>query len=773
MSAVRDIFIEVQRSVQTHKLCAKKLGAALNAEQENITFFLKGGVDRILLHPATGACVDRSVAFVGNFLASAEDRILEVTLKHICGRLQSSNKVVRQRVCQIANCTLSSLSAAKVDLSDDLFCILSADMSSRLKDKVPAVRVAALRALKYLQFSEDPDDVSTIAIKRALRCDTSAAVRVAAVESLNLTDDSRHDLCGRLKDVKSEVRAAVLGRLADFDVRQFTTQMRAEILLSALQDREETVRSSVLQLIWKWLAMVDGGNVPKFLTLLNPVDNEEAATVVGATIMEELVKSEHVQHAKMKKALKDCYFKWNSMASSGTASSLLPADVLWVQIRCSYARQFLPVFPASEMCDALLPDAAVLCTLLKDVKATLVNPQSHHSKQSSIAKAQRVVKLLHSLGPLLIGTTDVSGLSQLMSECVDTFTNTGVTLPWDAVEAALRTYGELHAAAGQSEVRPHLAVLNYASELRAQAAQLVASAQEELPDEDRVISPETAEKLSVDITERCLQLTQWALQQEIGFAAGNASTPAEEVDQQASRNDIVQGVLPFVLDCLAKPLSQLRLLAVACLGLVCLVDDKLCDTYRGLILQIAIGDFEEASIRAQALQCLVDFSVVYRGKHVDDVDLSNALVRMQDSGEPDAMLTAAEATAKLLHSGTQREPRLFANLLKFFFLTESLPQAAGQPSSPAPSGNDEEDLAALKEEYDRRLFLASCARLQQILSIFFHVFTTTDVIADRVVAEAIPYLVSDMTSEIKDETVDASSITKVTLYLSLDVYDEL
>ena len=754
MNTIRDIFNEVQRSAQTHKLCIKKLAAAINArgpqEQENITYFLNGGIDRILLHTGTGAVMDRSISFLGTFLATVDENVLLTTMSHICGRLQSSNKLVRQRVCQISCCALASLCEAKIELTEDLFNELSKSMTGRLKDKVPAVRVWALKALKYLQFPEEGEDECTIEIKRCMRCDSASTVRVAAVETLALTDDSKHDLCARLKDVKSEVRVAVLNRLAaETDMRQFTVQMRAEILRSALEDREEVVRSAVLGLIWKWLALVDTSNVPKFLNLLNPSENEDAALLVGATIMEELVKSEAVQHAKLKKALKDCYFKWNTLASNGTASGLTPSDVLWVQIRCSYARQFLPVFPASEMCETLLPDAAVLCTLLKDVKATLVNPSEHHTKQSSVAKAQSVVKHLTNLAPLLIGATDVSGLSQMMEECADTFLNTSVTLPWESVEAALRAYAELHTASGvDGASSAHRAVLDMAGKLRDQLA-VLAEAESD--------SEEVSQRVILSITERCLQLTHWSLQQEVSYAACvTGSTEDEESVRTADES--VSAVLPFVLESLQKPQYQLRYLAVGCLGLVCLLDAKLCDSYRGLILQVASGDFEDWSIRSQALQALVDFSAIFRGKYVDDNDLGNVLLRMQESGEPEAMLIAA----KLLHAGTHHEPRLFANLLKFFFLTESLPDASSPSGKLTPStGNEEEDLAAAQEEYEHRLFLANCARLQQILSIFFHVFTTTDVIADQVVAEAIPYLVADMTNEIKDGTVDASSITKV------------
>ena len=706
--------------------------------------------------------MDRSVTFLGSFLAAVDERVLLLTMKHLCSRLQSSNKLVRQRICQIICSALTALCEAKIDLSEELFAELSTFMISRLKDKVPAVRIWAVKAMKFLQVPEDDEDPSMLELKRVMRSDSSTTVRVAAVEILSLTDGSKHDLCARLKDVKSEVRVAVLNRLAgETDMRQFTVQMRAEILRSALEDREEVVRLAVMSLIWKWLSLVDTSNIPKFLNLLNPAENEEAALLVGATIMEELIKSEASQHAKMKRAVKDSFFKWNTLAANGTASSLTPSDVLWVQIRCSYARQFLPVFPASEICDAVLPDAVALCTVLRDVKATLVVPSQHHTKQSSIVKAQFVVKYLLNLAPLLIGNTDISGLSQLLAECADTFLNTNVTLPWDCVESALRAHAELHAAAG-SAVEAHRAVLEMATNLREEAARLAEPAADgEM--EVEAPNPEVSQKLLLTITERCLQLTHWSLQQELSNMAcrDNTATTDDEQDPPASP---FAGELPFILQGLQQPQYQLRFLAVGCLGLMCLVEPKLCDAYRGLILQVASGDFEDTSIRSQALQSLVDFSVVFPDKYKDDPDLGNVLLRMQESGEPEAMLVAAEAACKLLHSGTHHEPRLFANLLKFFFLTESLPEASpsGKLSS---SGNEEEDLRAAQEDFERRVFLANCARLQQILSIFFHVFTTTDVIADQVVAESIPYLVADMTNEIKDGTVEPVALSKVGVQL--------
>jgi hypothetical protein len=93
MNTIKDIFDEVQRSAQTHKLCIKKLAAAINSrgaqEQENVSFFLNGGIDNILLHTGTGPCMDRSISFLGAFLASVDEKVLMVTMNYLCSRLQS------------------------------------------------------------------------------------------------------------------------------------------------------------------------------------------------------------------------------------------------------------------------------------------------------------------------------------------------------------------------------------------------------------------------------------------------------------------------------------------------------------------------------------------------------------------------------------------------------------------------------------------------------------------------------------------------------------
>lgn len=782
VSRIRDIFDDAQRSMQSHKLCVRKLSNIINSmpssdddlSQQNgkvttpaFNYFLYGCIDRILLHTgSTNAVIDRLVSFIGAYLSVVDEQMLLLTMQHMCSRLRSTNKLVRQRVCQLVCSSLQSLSESNTELSCELFSELSEHLSQRLKDKVAIVRIWAVKALKFLQAPEDDRDVPTLELKRCMRSDTSYLVRIAAVETLILTDCNKNDLCGRLKDVHSEVRVAVLRRLKEeTDIRQFSTQMRAEILRSALEDRDIEVKAAVLGLIWKWLGSVENGNsVSKFLSLLNPIENEDAVLLVGAVIVEELVKSETTAvpegHTKLKRALKESIGNWESISPA----SLTPSDVMWVYIRCSYARQFLPVLPASDLCDSLLPDAFILCKVLSEVKATLIDPSKHHSKSSGIKKTQLVLKYLLSTSTLLIGCTDISGLSQLVNECVDSFLNTSISMPWDGIEAALRSYTELHphtSVSLQDSPRElsHHTVMGLIKHIQSEAAKLV----EETIDKDSLML-----KHLHAITQRCLQITQWALQQELSHVARTVPSTVHRDDDGSGdgvRDMLLKEMVPYILDALQQPVYTLRSLGLSCLGLVCLIDCSLCDVYRRIVLQVACGDFEDEGIRGQALQTLTDLAIMHREKYSQDSDLSNLLLRMQESGEPESMLIAAESAAKLLHAGILDEPKLFANLLKFFFLTESVPSATTSSSLTADPVSGELDEETIEQEYQRRVFLANCSRMQQVLSIFFHVFTTTDVVADRVVSESIPQLVNDMTNEIKDGTVDAPSLSKILKHL--------
>lgn len=819
MEVILEAFQSAQHSALSHKSSTKKVSTAINTGDVDVqSFFLRGCIDNILVNSdVTNATIERLTGFAGGCLALVEERGLQVCLSHLYARLCSSNKSIRERVCQILHSFVEAAYDAKVELADDLFAQLTETMLIRLKDKTPAVRCRTLRVLRRLQLTDDVNDVVTLAVMAAMKSDSAAAVRTTAVEVIALCEHTKNELCARIKDVKSEVRTATFLRLAEeTDVRQFSSKMRSDILRSGLADRDEKVQAAALKVIWKWLTNT-GEDVPRFLNFLNPAENAEAAQLVGTTVMDHIVRGEGQKNAKLKKATKEPFLKWQE-----NVSALSPGELLWAVIRCDYARTFLPVLPATEICDSVLPEAMQLCVLLGEAKAMVAESSSPHRTMShgQVKKLFYVTHQLLKVATLLVHTADICGVKAILEECVDFFCN--VRLPFEGVvEHALRAFLTLHQAANANDQDPadrsatsrtaHCELLRFIEDMRnasesSDADDLVSLAASELEEcgadnAEEIMAQRLAETHQLRL-ERALQLAQWALQREVGqFAtSGRPSvvelTPAavtagatagdgeEEEDSSAveSSEKMVESsvfttLLPFIVSSLQQPVAHVRFLAVSCLGLLGLVNDEVSMNHKAILVHVAIGEnFEEDFIRGQALQCLVDFAMVHRDVYLDDADLNRVLLRMQESGEPELMLLAAESTARLLYAGVMHDPNLFANLLKFFFLTENIPQDAITTAASSGEAVTEEQLAA---EQAHAVFMASCARLQQLLSIFFHVFSTPkpkseDAAAtaaaanafegaERVIAGAIPQLVADITGEIKDETVDVTAMSKVSV----------
>ncbi len=169
--------------------------------------------------------------------------------------------------------------------------------------------------------------------------------------------------------------------------------------------------------------------------------------------------------------------------------------------------------------------------------------------------------------------------------------------------------------------------------------------------------------------------------------------------------------------------------------------------YHDIIIQVVKTDLEDPLVRCQALQAVVDMAIVYNDRYTNDAILTHLLLRLHDCfNEPSLLRIAAESTAKLLFTGRLTDPRLFANLLKFFFVPELI------------NGNVDED----DEESGKSTGLGSLVRLQQILSVFFQSFFMTGEGREQLAIQSTSELVGDMALLVRDDSsVDISIMNKV------------
>lgn len=166
-----------------------------------------------------------------------------------------------------------------------------------------------------------------------------------------------------------------------------------------------------------------------------------------------------------------------------------------------------------------------------------------------------------------------------------------------------------------------------------------------------------------------------------------------------------------------------------------------------IILQVAQTDIEDSDIRNEAIEAIVDMATVYETRYKDDHQITLFLLRLQEGAEPALLRIGAECSAKLLFNGRLSDPKLFSNLLKFFFL----PQLAGEKAE-----GDEDDDVTVDDAY-----LGSLPRLQQILSIFFQVFFKGGPSWEAIAFQCVSDLVADLSMLIRDGALDPTAMTMV------------
>jgi len=233
---------------------------------------------------------------------------------------------------------------------------------------------------------------------------------------------------------------------------------------------------------------------------------------------------------------------------------------------------------------------------------------------------------------------------------------------------------------------------------------------------------------------RGLQLVAWALRRGINGPDQNQTISLTFGD--------------FVIEAMQSPEPEMRCLAVQCMGLMSLSSTEMCDKYRGILFQVACNNLEEAESRLLAVKAIVDTATIHSTLCLDDAQLVNLLLRHMEGGDAALRVLAAESTAKLLFAGTVTEPRLFACLLKFFFLPDIL--------SGSSVSADNDDPAEVKQASDR---------LQQLLAVFFQSFFMAGKGRERIAWESISDIVSDIAMLVRSGDASSSALGSIMRHL--------
>ena len=165
------------------------------------------------------------------------ERFIEGLMSHVLEHLDSKEKLVRSRLCQVMVACLNSIQ----ELTDDIWKIFRIKMTERLFDKESVVRVHAIHSMARLQglaVEEDSELTILDIFMDLMQHDPSADVRKAALLQIDVNPKSLPFVLERRRDVDVGIRKVFYSKkMQEIDVLSLTIQQRDEILNSGLTDR--------------------------------------------------------------------------------------------------------------------------------------------------------------------------------------------------------------------------------------------------------------------------------------------------------------------------------------------------------------------------------------------------------------------------------------------------------------------------------------------------------------------------------------------------------
>lgn len=122
-------------------------------------------------------------------------------------------------------------------------------------------------------------------------------------------------------------------------------------------------------------------------------------------------------------------------------------------------------------------------------------------------------------------------------------------------------------------------------------------------------------------------------------------------------------------------------------------------------------------------------------------------------------IVGAESAAKLLFSGRLTDPKLFANLLKFFFLPE-MATSGYEDNNEKYDSENENETGPVEDA-----FFGSTTRLQQILSVFFQTFFMGGIGRESLAFSCVSQLVADLAMLIRNKDIKPTALGKMANHL--------
>ncbi|KLT44848.1 hypothetical protein CC85DRAFT_295396 [Cutaneotrichosporon oleaginosum] len=601
-------------------------------------------INRVLPVKKGVAVADRVVKFVASYVAytteqdtteeedgdSMSQRFVAKLVRHLLAGTEAKDNSVRFRVTLM----LASLINGLGEIDDDQYVALRQGLLDRARDKESAVRVQAALGLAKLQAGENIDDLEegeeSIAevILDLLRHDSAAEVRRAALYNLPRTKDILPVILTRTRDIDPVLRRTVyhgsLGSASLPDARVLTIAQREEAVRNGLGDREPSVRKAAAGMIAGWFDQAECD----LLQFLNRFD------VVSSEVAEEALLSLFVTRPE-------------------TLESIDFPDEWWIKLspeKAFLARVFaehcLSLKDESRLEDAM-PVVTALAFRIQDQYNELVSVAGNNEDPQE--KAFIVGELLRLV--LTFDYADETGRRKMFA-----MSREMIAMP-DLPEALIPRCLDVLQKISTSERDLIRLIVDVVTELREGDGDVEDPESTGRSSAVGAARPVPEEQNAAVIDLRCLNICIGLLER--------VNTPLQE-------NSVFHGLLPDLIIPAVRTKTEpaLRDQGLVCLGLCCMIDEKMASQSFGLFIQQLTAADDE--LKVKVVQIIFDLFMVHDiptllAGIIEPHRIVELVRHMVLQDAPVVQAAAIEGVAKLMLTGMIEDAAVLQTLVMLYF----------------------------------------------------------------------------------------------------------
>ncbi|CAM0913331.1 unnamed protein product [Alopecurus aequalis] len=316
--------------------------------------------------PASDRVARFAAAFASASASAAGDGFLEGFLRFLLAASAAAHRPARFRSCQIISEIIMQL-PDDAEVSDEIWDEVIDGMKVRVQDKIPAIRVFAVRAVSRFAIEEDDGGIIDIFLE-TLEKEQNAEVRKTIILSLPPSNATLESIIESTRDANESVRRAAYSVLSTkFPLQSLSIKQRTTLLHRGLSDRSVSVKSECLTMLKdEWLVKHCGGDAITLLRLLDVETYESVGeSVMGVLLKDGAVRVQDGQTIRQ-------YFTTNTEDNEQVSSiKLMDAEVaLYWKVMCMHLQAEAQV-KGSEAATTTGTEAAVYASEASDTNDLL------------------------------------------------------------------------------------------------------------------------------------------------------------------------------------------------------------------------------------------------------------------------------------------------------------------------------------------------------------------------------------------------------------------